>query len=309
MGLERVSETKISSGWHEGMPTPLIFPTGKLPSHADAAMLDKWITSVLDRYAEKMAAQGNKGTSVTESVDELVPALSLGLHELTRQVSQLCAERGVVLEKIWRTYVELFEKTLAQTRALLRFHHTRTQRVKDELRRSADELAEKKQRHPDQVHKLSSTLAVKFEQRQEELGTLLKNVKRENEILKQAIQEQTDGSRSWFPQFGKYKDSHFRIALQGVIPELPSSTTPEARIAADFKRILIALPPDARRRVGFFVSSLLGIRGTDLVEHQETLESISERKDHNAWKINLLERRVRELRERAATTAGNEVSP
>merc|ERR1711879_847747 len=78
--------------------------------------------------------------------------------------------------------------------------------------------------------------------------------------LQQHLQEQGASLKLWFPLYHLYKESGFRKQLQnsGHVP--PSTNTPEARIAADFRRILEVMSPDSRRRVGFFVSSLLGLK-------------------------------------------------
>lgn len=284
------------SQWSEEMPNAILFPTNKPSSRADAVMLGQWVTTSLARYAEKMANTKEEPGDLPRMVDELVPILSIGLHEVVRQVSHHCLERGVVLEKIWRTYVELFERALAETRALLRYHKARTQRVDNELVRTSNELSEMQVRHPEQIDKLSKTLANKFAQRQEELEDQLKTLRHENSVLVQHLTEHGNNVKAWFPLFDYYKHSLYRATLQGTGPALPSTTTPEARIAADFKRILTAMPVDGRRRVGFFVSSLLGLRGSELVENPETVESLIERKEHNTWKIDMLNQRIKELR-------------
>jgi len=295
--LGRASSSKdgISrSQWSEDMPSPMLFATNKPCSRADAAVLNRWVTGVLDRYAEKMAA-GQEGTTSTQMVDELVPLLSLGLHELVRQVNQHCSERGVVLEKIWRTYVELFDKALAETRSLMRFHKARTLRVDNALQSTKKEMGEQQNKCPEQISQLSRTLVKKFGQRQEKLQATLEKLGHENVTMRQLIKTHTDSRRSFFPLFDKYKNSSFRDALQLSQKELPAHTTPESRLAADFKRILLAMPYDARRRAGFFVSSLLGL-GTELLENPETIASLTERKEHNIWKIGLLEQRIQELK-------------
>jgi hypothetical protein len=259
-------------------------------------MLDQWVTTSLARYAQKMANATENSGDLPRMVDELVPILSIGLHEVVRQVTHHCLERGVVLEKIWRTYVELFERALAETRALLRYHKARTQRVDTELVRTSGELGEMQQRHPDQIDKLSKTLANKFTQRQAELEDQVKTLRHENNALQQHLTDHDNNVKAWFPLFDYYKHAVYRTTLQGISAALPSTTTPEARIAADFKRILTAMPDNGRRRVGFFVSSLLGLRGSELVENTETVESLAERKEHNTWKIDMLKQRIRELR-------------
>jgi len=286
---------EMGSTWSQEMPSPILFASNKPTGTADAAILNRWITSALDRYAAKMAAGEGQPATLPQMVDELVPLLSLGLHELTRQVTQKCAERGVILEKIWRTYVELFDRALAETRELLRFHKQRTWRVEDALKRASSELEAAQRTHPLQIEKLSTTLSSKFMQRQEELEGLLKSVRKENSYLREVVKDHVNSTRSWFPRFDDYSKSSIHDMLVGACPELPATTTPESRIAADFKRILLAMPADARRRVGFFVSSLLGLRGTEWVENPDTVESLTERKEHNAWQIGLLEERIQEL--------------
>merc|ERR1740138_67338 len=147
------------------------------------------------------------------AVEELVPILSIGLHEIVRQVTQHCIERGVVLEKIWRTYVELFERLLAETRALLKFHKDRTGQVQKELERTQSELHHVKRRHPEQIEKLSKTLLTKFSRRQEELELRLEQVQYDNKVLRQCLDDHNNNVSQWFPRLDKYKNSSLRISL------------------------------------------------------------------------------------------------
>lgn len=301
------SDKPEHSQWSESMPSAILFPTDKPSSRADAAVLNQWVTSALERYARKLSTvESTTGgeLDLPRAVDELVPILSVGLHEVVRQVTHQCLERGVVLEKIWRTYVELFERALAETRALLRRHKARTKRIQSDLERTQVELTELQQKHPEQIQKLSTTLAGKFTQRQDELDDQLRALKSENAGLQQHLMEHGNHMRSWFPLFECYKNSDFKTKLSQTNPGLPTTVTPEARIAADFKRILEVMPSDGRRRVGFFVSSLLGLRATMLVDGIGTVECLRERKEHNQWKIETLEARLQEL-----SSTGSPVSP
>merc|ERR1712187_496952 len=201
---------------------------------------------------------------------------------------------GVVLEKIWRTYVELFERALDETRASLRRRKEKTTRVEAELAKTREELATLQSKHPAQIEKLSKMLAGKFTQRQEELEEQLNGLQNENTALQQHLQEQSSSVALWFPLFQKYKHSHYRKAITMTPLSPVSGDTPEALLAADFHRILSAMPPDSRRRVGFFVSSLLGLRGMQVTA--DTVEGLTERKEHNEWKIEQLEERLRKLK-------------
>merc|ERR550537_183969 len=146
------------SQWSEEMPSVIMFPNNRPCSVADAVVLNQWVTTTLGRYADKLSGSGAPDGNLSQVVDELVPILSIGLHEVVRQVTQHCLERGVVLEKIWRTYIELFERALSETRALLRFHKDRTMRVQEEHERVKLELGGVQRRHPEQIQKLSNTL-------------------------------------------------------------------------------------------------------------------------------------------------------
>jgi len=280
--------------WSEEMPQAVLFPSNKPSSRADAVVLNQWVTKALSNYAQRQSVSLANEEDLSKTVEELVPILSIGLHEVVRQVTQHCLERGVVLEKIWRTYIELFERALNETRASLRRHQEKTARVEADLARTSGELTDLQAKHPQQIEKLSTTLAAKFAQRQEELEEQLRTLRNENQALQEHLQEQTDNLRSWFPMFLNYKDSSYRSKLSSFGPFAPSSSAPEARIAADFRRVLSVMPAEGLRRVGFFISSLLGLRGAQL--SADTVENLAERKEHNQWKIEQLEARVRELK-------------
>lgn len=285
---------RTSRDWASEMPEAILFPSNKPSSRADAAILDQWVTKAFESYAQRI--DDSKGEeNLTKVVEELVPVLSIGLHELVRQVTQHCLERGVVLEKIWRTYVELFERALNETRASLKRHRERTGRVEAELRRTRDEFEQLRQRHPEQIDKLSKTLAGKFAQRQEELEMQLKTLRIENSVLQQHLKEQGASVQLWFPLFRKYKESRYRKQLMNAPHPAQSSTQPEARIAADFKRILGVLPSEGRRRVGFYISALLGLCGAQF--SSDNVHALREKKEHNQWKIDRLETRLRDLKE------------
>merc|ERR1719313_1705961 len=110
------------------------------------------------------------------------------------------------------------------------------------------------------------------------------NIQSENQGLQTHLQEQSSSVQCWFPLFQKYKNSFYRKALASTpLPQIQQDPPPESLLAADFHRILSAMPPEGRRRVGFFVSSLLGLRGMQVTA--DTLEGLTERREHNEWKI------------------------
>mmetsp|Transcript_151652 Transcript_151652/g.486610 ORF Transcript_151652/g.486610 Transcript_151652/m.486610 type:complete len:376 (+) Transcript_151652:104-1231(+) len=283
-----------SSSWSEDMPQAILFPANKPSSRADAMILDQWISSAFTNYAQRSLPDKAEDEDLSRAVEELVPILSIGLHEVVRQVTQHCLERGVVLEKIWRTYVDLFERSLAGTRRSLRRHKERTARVERELDRTKRELDDLRRKHPLQIERLSGTLQGKFTQRQEDLQEQLSHMNLENDKHMQELRLLTGNVTAWFPNFDLYKASSYKRTLDRTPPEAATYDTPEGQLSADFMRVLGALPAESRRRVGYYISSLLGLRSARMTP--DSVEALTECRDHNAWKIEQLEARVQELK-------------
>merc|ERR1712232_658804 len=105
------------------------------------------------------------------------------------------------------------------------------------------------------------------------MGEQLRLVKNENSALREHLKTQSGNHKRWFPLFDAYKDSLMRATLSKLPQVQASHQTAEARIAADYKRLLAALPVEGRRRVGFFVSSLLGLRGNQQNAAAETVDT------------------------------------
>mmetsp|Transcript_23674 Transcript_23674/g.50549 ORF Transcript_23674/g.50549 Transcript_23674/m.50549 type:complete len:429 (+) Transcript_23674:170-1456(+) len=296
---------RSQSQWSQEMPEALLFPANKPSSTADAIVLDKWISNSFANYAQRTASRNlDDEEELTRAVEELVPILSIGLHELSRQVSQNCLERGVVLEKIWRTYVDLFEKALSGTRKALRKQREKTAKVERDLSRTQREVEELKRKHPAQIQRLSATLQGKFAQRAEDLREQLLHVSSENDQLNKDLRHLSGSASAWFPNFSTYKVSMFREFLEKMPPEPATSDTPEAQMAADFGRVLSALPVETRRRVGYYISSLLGLRSTRMTP--DSVEALTECRDHNAWKIEQLTARLQDLK---GSRAGSKEAP
>ncbi|CAE7259308.1 unnamed protein product, partial [Symbiodinium necroappetens] len=206
------------STWPDVMPEAILFPANKPTSRADAQVLARWVSSSFQTYAKRSKQADSKDIceeDLTKMVQELVPVLSIGLNEVVRQVSQHCLERGVVLEKIWRTYVELFEQALGESREALRRQKDKTSKAEAELQRVRDEATESKAKHPAQLDKLRQTLTTKFDQRQNELVQQLTSTRSENRALKVHLEEQLSKQHAWFPMFAIYKESRYRRALLG----------------------------------------------------------------------------------------------
>merc|ERR1712185_209377 len=99
-----------------------------------------------------------------------------------------------------------FDRALKETRALLRFHKARSQRVKQEHDRTSKIRSEMRQKQPQQMGKLESTLSSKFMQRHQELLSLLNGMQKENSLMSKLMEDHAETTKTWFPQFDMYKE-------------------------------------------------------------------------------------------------------
>eukprot|EP00931_Biecheleriopsis_adriatica_P089032 TRINITY_DN63228_c0_g1_i1.p1 TRINITY_DN63228_c0_g1~~TRINITY_DN63228_c0_g1_i1.p1 ORF type:complete len:525 (+),score=145.50 TRINITY_DN63228_c0_g1_i1:47-1621(+) len=261
----------VSSTYSEedGLWHTKVFPSEKPSSRMDAVMLDTWITRSLQRYQETVSFSERE--DFTKTVEDLVPILSVSLHELVRQVKHHCSERGVALERIWRTYVELFHRVLKQLQESLRNQKKKTAEVNQELLEANQEFKALKKAHPEQMHQIISQLEVRFTQRQQGFEEELAEVEQENATLKMDLRNRHRELELWFPGFPSYQDSYMKALIPqhknlvdsrtvrkgSIIQKQEEATAPEVAIAEDFKRLLAVLPPDKRASIGSNLLSLL----------------------------------------------------
>lgn len=269
MPLDATSTYSDEDGlWHTK-----VFPSDSPSSRTDAVMLDNWISKTLREIQKNLLECQRSRDDFASSVQELVPVLSVALHEIVRQVMHHCVERGVALQKIWRTYVELFERVLDQMQQSLKLHKERTGEVQDELKEANQEVRQLKREHPEQMHNIISELEAKFLQRQKNFERDLAEAEEENLAAKTAIRTQHKELESWYPGFQHYQDSlvknllpqtdHGSISSKALLKESVDDAAPEVAMAEDFKRLLAALPPDKRKVIG---QDLMGLIDGDEVE-------------------------------------------
>ncbi|CAK9063281.1 Erythronolide synthase, partial [Durusdinium trenchii] len=256
----------------DGMWHTKVFPSESPSSRTDAVMLDNWISKTLGEIQKNLLESQRCRDDFAVTVQELVPVLSVALHEIVRQVMHHCQERGVALQKIWRTYVELFERVLEQMQRSLTIHKERTAEVQEELKEANQEVRQLKREHPEQMHNIISDLEAKFLQRQKNFERDLQEAEEENMAAKTAIRTQHKELESWYPGFQLYQDSFVKNLLpqtdhggmsSKMFKESVDDAAPEVAMAEDFKRLLAALPPDKRKVIG---QDLMGLIDGDEVE-------------------------------------------
>ncbi|CAJ1396114.1 unnamed protein product [Effrenium voratum] len=259
----------------DGLWHTKVFPSETPSSRTDAVMLDNWVNKALAKVEDHVTATQRSRDDFSQTVRELVPVLSVALHETVRQVMHHCPERGHALEKIWRTYVELFERVLDQMQQSLQVHKDRTEQVQLHLKDAHQEVRVLKREHPEQMHSIISELEAKFLQRQKNFESDLQEAEEENMAAKTAIRTQHRELESWYPGFPHYQDSFVKNLLpqqdhggisSAMFKESAEDTAPEVAMAEDFKRLLAALPPEKRKIIG---KDLMGLIDGDEVERMQ----------------------------------------
>eukprot|EP00928_Gymnodinium_smaydae_P053128 TRINITY_DN37190_c0_g1_i1.p1 TRINITY_DN37190_c0_g1~~TRINITY_DN37190_c0_g1_i1.p1 ORF type:complete len:489 (+),score=114.43 TRINITY_DN37190_c0_g1_i1:112-1578(+) len=246
---------------HDGLWHTKVFPSSTPSSRQDAVQLDAWITRALakgtmstDEVIPVGAIGGDEGSTALE---ELVPILSVALHEMVRQVTHQCVERGTVLEKIWRTYVELFDRVLRQLRQSVIAERLRAAEVADALSAVRRELGARRKEHPQQLHRVITELESTFAQRQKSFEEELITAETENYKLKEDLRTHQKELELWYPYYPLYKESY----VKGNVPQVSGhrhtrsqeNMAPEVAVAEDFKRLLAVLAPDKRKLIGYLI--------------------------------------------------------
>lgn len=276
-----------NSVYHErdGLWYTKVFPSNAPSSRTDAVMLDAWITRTLDAYKRKDVVTGKE--DLARAVEDLVPILSIALHEIVRQVMHHCVERGAVLEKIWRTYVELFDRVLMEMQVALGKEKNKTVELHQVLLDTRHELDSLKKSHPEQVQNVIADLEEQFTENQKKIEEDLAQCEDENTKLKQELRTHHTELELWYPSFPLYQDSHLKNSIpqyshhgqnaRGANKREDEDTPPEVTIAEDFKRLLAVLAPDKRQAIGQELTSVLKTTAVSGKQEKEGKKAKKER--------------------------------
>eukprot|EP00933_Yihiella_yeosuensis_P065131 TRINITY_DN6878_c0_g6_i1.p1 TRINITY_DN6878_c0_g6~~TRINITY_DN6878_c0_g6_i1.p1 ORF type:complete len:542 (-),score=126.92 TRINITY_DN6878_c0_g6_i1:49-1674(-) len=270
----------------DGLWHTKVFPSSQPSSRADAVMLDAWITRSLDRFQQEAAA---KHSDFNKTVEDLVPLLSVSVHEIVRQVMHHCSERGLALDKIWKTYVELFNRVLKQMQESVKLQKERTSEVQALLQEASVEYKAQRKAHPLQMHQIISELEVRFSDRQRGFEEQLQAAELENSELKQTLKQLHRELEMWYPGFAQYQDTYIKNLIPqhkggGALkkgktgdfsqPRMNRQATeklaaedgtivPEVALAEDFKRLLAVLAPEKRKLIGQDLAGLVAAQGNE----------------------------------------------
>jgi hypothetical protein len=257
-----------------------VFPSDAPSSRKDAIQLDKWVNRCLEGYQKNRGADSKEDLVI--AVEALVPILSVALHEVTRQVTHHCAERGRALEKIWKTYVGLFDRVLVQMQGALRETRQKSAATQQELKSAKEQRRHLHQDHPHTITERLKNLEEDFREKLDQFHEGFHEEEDLNATLRKDFEREFKVLEEWFPNFKKYEHSPLRnhISPESRVSQYfnkfnssrapkedhkPVSAeeepeggeegakkdeedmAPEVALAEDFKRLLTALAPEKRR--------------------------------------------------------------
>ena len=76
----------------------------------DAQMLIKWLDSLLNKV-------GSKNDNLENILESALSIYEICFHEIVRQVSIQCKERGELISRVWKAYISLLERALRVSQA------------------------------------------------------------------------------------------------------------------------------------------------------------------------------------------------
>ena len=98
--LENTRFDPMTKMWHRTV-FPVLRPSGR----NDVVMLEQWLET-------KVATLADSKLSLVQMTREVQELYNIAFRELVRQVSVQCIERGQLMLKLWRRYVQLFHRTV-----------------------------------------------------------------------------------------------------------------------------------------------------------------------------------------------------
>eukprot|EP00906_Rhabdomonas_costata_P014002 RCo020063 len=132
-----IDDTDVSTKWFNSV-FPKSLPAGRM----DAISLDQWLTGMIDRLRKdfKQSQDSREGSPTEPDSEDKLEYIkncqrlySVCIHEIIRQTSAHCVERGRLLAKVWMRYVDLLNSLEMLFRVQKDKHAQRERDLKTEL--------------------------------------------------------------------------------------------------------------------------------------------------------------------------------
>jgi hypothetical protein len=173
-----------------------------------------------------------------EGVNEQLNVLMIGFREIVRQTAVGCAERGMLLDKIWKCISSLLDSVVSQMQETILSCEERMNALNIRASRHEADILEMNQRHEQEVRNLQQSIGHKWGKRVE----VLKRALIESEERAGGVEGFRHIMKMWWPKFGHYSDSVLLEMVGGEEEEAEEEEEnyllPDEALAADIKRIV-----------------------------------------------------------------------
>ena len=184
----------------------VIFPSKKPSGRQDVLLLEQWLNQAL---AEQAIAPGAGPERTSAVVKSQLDVLMVGFREVVRQVAAACAERGRLLDKIWKSMSTLLEFVVKEMRGTIAACEDRMGDLNLRASRHEHDMLLLKELHAQEVKIMTQSLGHKWGGRVEVLKQEL--ISKENELLVNL--ETVRLLKRWFPNFNNYSHTVFTDLL------------------------------------------------------------------------------------------------
>jgi len=183
---------------------PPIVAENQIASKQDVKKLDQWLSAAIRHFYSNRTARDR--ARVADRLSDLMPYLTLSLHQLVQQLKTHCLERGLVLEKIWRTLIQLFDRVVNENQSDLELYNSRNRKMEKELYEITVFVEEQRGKYPDLIVNLKTALETKLISRVRKRHADLVDLREKNEILEIALDELKYELQVLLPNFEKYME-------------------------------------------------------------------------------------------------------
>ena len=218
-------------------------------SRQDVAVLEDWLSEELLRVAEDsntpakaspIDASHNDYSRRAGVVRKQLKVLAIGFNEVVSQVSTHCAQRGVLLKRIWHSHWELVDWVISEMNSTLSAANTRLAGTKDENQAHRVQLQQLSEQHAQEMADFEAQQSRQWRKRMQDFEELLE----QREKLLKTCEGRYAKALSWFPNLQYYSDS----VLVNLLTTPSDSETaerhktftkdPQAAIQADLKSLV-----------------------------------------------------------------------
>eukprot|EP00922_Rhytidocystis_sp_ex-Travisia-forbesii_P029864 GHVS01043798.1.p1 GENE.GHVS01043798.1~~GHVS01043798.1.p1 ORF type:complete len:218 (+),score=38.74 GHVS01043798.1:50-703(+) len=164
-----------------------------------------------------------------------------------------------------RTYVELFDRVLKETKGSLKHHKDQTAEAQVKLEEAQGSVDDMKTKHPQQMQLLITTFENKFTQHQNDLDQQLAAKADKLSAVQSRLKAMQSDIDLFFPLFPSYQlSTSLRNSLLAstATGRYEADTSPESGVATDLKRLLTSLSSDQRKTVRTLIGPVLGLNRT-----------------------------------------------